>query len=144
MSLVLLNEVFLSHANHDSGFVDSLAEVMRRHGVPVWYSQTNILGGQQWHDEIGAALRRCDWFLTVLSPQSVESKWVKGEVLDALNHNRYDNKIVPLMYQSCDYEEKLSWMLSSFQMVDFTHTLEEGYINLFRMWGLGYRERNAN
>jgi len=34
--------------------------------------------------------------------------------------------------------------LSEFQIVDFTGTLEEGYINLFRMWGLGYRERNAN
>lgn len=140
MSLVLPHEVFLSHANQDRGFVDSLAQVMRGHRVPVWYSQTNILGGQQWHDEIGAALRRCDWFLMVLSPQSVESKWVKGEVLYALNHNRYDNKIVPLMYLSCDYEEKLSWMLSIFQMVDFTRTIDQGYVDLLRVWGLGYQK----
>ncbi len=114
MSSVLPHEVFLSHANQDRGFLDSLAEVMRRHGLPVWYSQTNILGARQWHDEIGAALRRCDWFLIVLSPQSVDSKWVKRELLYALDHNRYDNKIVPVMYQPCDYEEKLSWTLSIF------------------------------
>ena len=31
---------------------------------------------------------------------------------------RFDNKIVPILYQPCDYEE-LSWTLSSFQMIDF-------------------------
>jgi hypothetical protein len=36
---------------------------------------------QQWHDEIGAALRRCDWFVLVLSPHTVESIWVKRELL---------------------------------------------------------------
>jgi hypothetical protein len=141
MSLVLPHEVFLSHANQDRGFVDSLTEVMRRHGVPVWYSQTNILGARQWHDEIGAALRRCDWFVIVLSPQSVDSKWVKRELLYAFDDNRYDNKIVSVMYQSCDYQKKLSWILPQFQMVDFTGTLEEGYVNLFRIWGLGYQGR---
>lgn len=140
MSSVLPHEVFLSHSNQDRVFVDSLAEVMRRHGVPVWYSQTNILGGRQWHDEIGAALKRCDWFLIVLSPKSVESKWVQGEVMYALNHNHYDKKIVPLMYQSCDYEDQLSWMLPTFQMVDFTRSIDQGYVDLLRVWGLGYQK----
>lgn len=81
MSVALPDEVFLSHASEDREFADSLAEVIRRHGVPVWYSQTNIIGAQQWHDEIGDALRRCDWFTVILSPQSVESRWVKWELL---------------------------------------------------------------
>jgi len=29
------NEVFLSHSNADRPFADTLAEAMRRHGVPV-------------------------------------------------------------------------------------------------------------
>jgi threonine aldolase len=48
MSAVLPNEVFLSHSSFDRQFASELAEVMRRHGIPVWYSQTNILGAQQW------------------------------------------------------------------------------------------------
>jgi hypothetical protein len=143
MAAALPHEVFLSHSDLNREFAGSLSEMMRRHGVPVWYSQTNILGAQQWHDEIGAALQRCDWFVVVLSPLSVESMWVKRELLYALSHDRFENKIVPIMYQPCDYE-RLSWTLSEFQMVDFTRTLEEGYIALFRMWGLGYRERNPD
>jgi hypothetical protein len=42
--------------------------------------KANIRGAQQWHDEIGTALKRCDWFLLVLSPQSVRSMWVKHEL----------------------------------------------------------------
>ena len=91
MTAVLPHEVFLSHSDLNREFAGSLSEVMRRHGVPVWYSQANILGAQQWHDEIGAALQRCDWFAVILSPQSVESMWVRRELLHALNHDRFEN-----------------------------------------------------
>jgi hypothetical protein len=144
MSAALPNEVFLSHSNHDRDFADSLAEVMRGHGIPVWYSQTSIIGAQQWHDEIGAALRRCDWLAVVLSTQSIESVWVKRELLYALRQNlRFENKIIPIIYEACDYE-RLSWTLSAFQIVDFTRTFAEGCADLLRIWGLGYRDRDLN
>ncbi|MEN3334436.1 MAG: hypothetical protein V7641_3801 [Blastocatellia bacterium] len=98
------SELFLSHSSADRQFADDMAEMIRRHGVPVWYSQTNILGAQQWHDEIGAALRRCDWFALILSPNSVESMWVKRELSYALRQNRFENKLIPMLYQACNYE----------------------------------------
>jgi hypothetical protein len=140
MAAALPHEVFLSHSNLNRSFADELAEEIRRHGVPVWYSQTNIVGAQQWHDEIGDALQRCDWLAVVLSPQSVESIWVKRELLYALKHERFENKIIPIVYEPCDHE-RLSWTLSDFQMVDFARSLEQGYIDLLRIWALGYRRR---
>ena len=139
MSAVLPNEVFLSHSSLDGQFASDVAGVMRRHGIPVWYSQTNILGAQQWQDEIGAALQRCDWFAVILSPQSAGSMWVKRELSYALEQNRFENKIVPITYQPSDYE-RLSWTLSLFQMIDFARTFDEGCVNLLRVWGLGYRK----
>jgi hypothetical protein len=132
------SEVFLSHSSVDREFVTELADVLRRHGIPVWFSQTNILGAQQWHDEIGNALRRCDWFLLVLSPNAVESMWVKRELIFALQRNGFENKIVPILYQPCSFES-LSWVLPSFQMVDFQENSENGYRALLRLWGLGYQ-----
>lgn len=99
------SEAFLSHSSGDQEFVSKLVEVLRHHGIPVWYSKTNILGAQQWHDEIGNALKRCDWFFVVLSPDSVDSMWVKRELIFALQQNRFENKIVPIIYQHCDYEQ---------------------------------------
>ena len=133
---MLPNEIFLSHSDQDREFASSLAETIRFHGIPVWYSRTNIVGAQQWHDEIGAALIRCDWFVLILSPNSVESVWVKRELLFALQQNRFEDKILPLLYQPCDFEQ-LSWTLSIFQMTDFTGSFEQGCRDLFRAWGIG-------
>jgi hypothetical protein len=135
---MLVSELFVSHAAADHAFVEPLVGTIRRHGLPVWYSKTNLVGAQQWHDEIGAALERCDWFLVVLSPNSVESIWVKRELLFALSEKRYTNRIIPLLYQPWEYK-KLSWVLNNFQRVDFTNGEEEGYHALFQSWGLGYR-----
>jgi hypothetical protein len=135
MSSNLPKEVFLSHSNKDRDFVDELANELRRHKVRVWYSQTNIRGGQKWHDEIGSALRRCDWFVIVLSPQSIDSDWVKSELLYAFRDNILRDRVVPILYQDCDPED-LSWKLPEFQIIDFRKSLTDGYRNLFRVWGL--------
>ncbi|MGE0887418.1 MAG: toll/interleukin-1 receptor domain-containing protein [Blastocatellales bacterium] len=135
---MLPQEVFLSHSEKDRPFSSILAETVRRHGIPVWYSRTNVVGAQQWHDEIGSALKRCDWFIVVLSPHSVTSKWVKRELLFALNDQKYENRIVPLLYQDCDYDQ-LSWTLSLLQFVSFKDNHEVGYRDLLRIWGLGYQ-----
>ena len=135
---MLPEEVFLSHSDPDREFVSHLANVIRDHGMPSWYSRTNIIGAQQWHDEIGMALNRCDWFVIILSPNSVESRWVKRELLFALEQSHFGERIIPLLYRDCDYK-KLSWTLSSIQMVDFTKNFDDGFRDLFRIWGIGYR-----
>ena len=139
---MLPKEVFLSHSNKDRLFASCIAEEIRRHGIPVWYSETNIVGAQEWHDEIGEALGRCDWFVLILSPDSVNSAWVKNELIFALNHHRYKKKIVPLLYRNCKYE-RLSWTLPSFQIIDFRQSVKDGYRELLRVWGLGYKQKKA-
>lgn len=134
------NEIFLSHTSQDHDFAVTLVEELRFHHVPVWYSQTDILGAQQWHDEIGYALHRCDWFMVVLSPASVSSMWVKRELLFALQKQRFENKIIPIHYQDCDIES-LSWVLSSFQSINFQESFENGCRQLLKLWGIGYRSR---
>ncbi|HUU84912.1 MAG TPA: toll/interleukin-1 receptor domain-containing protein [Phycisphaerae bacterium] len=131
-------EVFLSHSSQNRSFAIKLAETIRHHGMPVWYSDTNIVGAQQWHDEIGKALARCDWFVLILSPDSLGSKWVKHELLYALNDSRYEDHIVPILYRKCD-PSALSWTLQAFQMIDFTRKHADGFQELFRVWGVGYR-----
>ncbi len=115
----------------------AVAETLRNHGVPVWFSPTNIITAQQWQDEIGKALRRCDWFLVLLSNDSLNSKWVKLELAYALNHSQYDKHIIPVTIEPCEYEE-LSWTLGVFQMVDMTNNKEEAFSQILRSWGLGF------
>lgn len=131
-------EVFLSHSTRDRPFATRLSEVLAKHGVPVWYSTTEIIGAQQWQSEIGKALKRCDWFLVVLSPASVRATWVARETSYSLIHPKYDGRIVPLMFRTCD-PDRLSWVLSAMQYVDFRKSFAAGCRDLLRTWGKGYR-----
>jgi hypothetical protein len=130
------DEVFLSHASADRAIALAVATTLRGHGIPVWYSETDIRGAEQWHDEIGRALRRCDWFAVLLSPAAVASTWVKRELLFALNDARLGQRIVPVLIADCD-AVRLSWTLDAMQRIDFRGRFEEGCREVLRVWGRG-------
>jgi len=136
-------EVFLSYSGLDSEFAIKIVELLRRHGVPVWHAPTSIRGAQQWHDEIADALERCDWFVILLSPDSIRSKWVRRELHFALREDQYDNSIVPVVVRTGNYR-KFTWSLSSYQLVDFTEDFEKGCRALLRIWGIGYQAINPD
>jgi len=132
------NEVFLSYSSLDWRFANKVAELLRRHGMAVWFSHSNIFGAQPWHDQIGDALRRCDWFVILLSPNSINSVWVRRELMFALKQKQYNDRIVPVLCTICDYDD-VFWSLSPYQVIDFTQDFEAGCSALLRIWGIGYR-----
>ena len=135
------SEVFLSHSSEDRPFATKVGDLLEAHGIPYWYSKRDIVGAQQWHDEIGRALNRCDWFAVLLTPSAVRSDWVKRELLFALQKKRYQKRIVPLLRRTCHYD-RLSWTLDGMQRIDFTAEFDAGCRALLRVWGIGY-EREA-
>jgi hypothetical protein len=137
-----LKRAFLSHAAADRPFVRRLAEVLRDYRIPCWYSEDALVGAHQWHDQIGRALRKCDWIVLVLSPRSIRSRWVKRELLYALDDPRYEERIIPVLYRACN-SDRLSWVLRSFQRVDFTQDFDRGASALLRVWGKRYQRRSS-
>lgn len=135
--------VFLSHSSKDRAFVVRLVRILKQNQISFWYSETDIQGAKQWHDEIGHALATCDWFLIVLTPDAIRSPWVKRELLFALEQKRYNEKIIPLLYKRCKFS-KLSWTLSGFQLVDFTGDFDAACQQLLRIWGLNSKLAAAN
>ena len=132
------NEVFLSQSNKDHSTAERLADVLARHGVPTFFSPQSILGSQEWHDEIGDALRRADWFVLLLSPRAVKSNWVKRELVYVLAHDRFKGRIVPLLLAKCQHE-RLSWTLAGYQFIDFSKDFDTGCRELLRLWGIGLK-----
>ncbi|MEX2176824.1 MAG: toll/interleukin-1 receptor domain-containing protein [Pirellulaceae bacterium] len=130
-------EVFLSHASRDGDAARQIADSLRAHHIPVFFAPQDIVGAQQWQDEILHALRRCDWFIVLLSPVAVQSMWVKREVSFALQQLRLERRIVPLLYQDCDLAT-FGW-LDLFQRIDLRPNVDEGLSELLRIWGLSPR-----
>lgn len=133
-------EIFISHSSKDANFVDRLHKILTSHGVKSFVSKANIRGAQRWHDEIGTALKRCDWFLLVLSPQSVRSAWVKHELIYALQASQYREHIIPVLYKNCD-TDALSWTLSAIEWIDFRRDFNKGCEQLFEIWKIEYKRR---
>ncbi len=52
---------------------------------------------------------------------------------DALRNDRFDDRIIPIIYRPCNIEQ-LSWTLPTLQSVTFTRGRDAGYRQLFRIW----------
>ena len=70
---------FVSYARQDRETVASLKADLERLGREVWIDD-KLRGGQEWWDEILAAIRSCEVFVWTVSPTSVKSTACKAEL----------------------------------------------------------------
>jgi hypothetical protein len=109
--------VFISYSRKDwDGFVSRLVSDLARGSQRVWVDQDFIEGGNDWLDAIGKALHVCNTLLLVLSPDALQSKWVKREYCYFLTH---DKPVIPIMCRKVEAED-LPFELGPIQCLDFT------------------------
>jgi hypothetical protein len=76
--------LFISYAHKDSKLVYPLITAWHNAGYRVWYDE-GIDPGNEWPEEIAAALKVCRQFIVFITPRAVASKNVKNEINFALN-----------------------------------------------------------
>ena len=94
-----MTQVFISYSRTDMDFVQRLAMDLEHAGFDVWWDLTDIQGSEVWERKIEEGLRTSQYFIVVLTPASLESRWVRREYLSADNSGV---KIVPLKLKSYD------------------------------------------
>jgi len=77
--------LFLCHASVDKPFVEKLANDLKGAGVNVWFDQWNIRVGESITWKIDEGIRENEYLSIVMSPESVNSEWVKTELGAAWN-----------------------------------------------------------
>jgi hypothetical protein len=80
-------------------FVQRLAKDLESAGFDVWWDLTDIQGSDVWEHRIEDGLRTSQYFIVVLSPASLESRWVRREYLSADNSGI---KIIPVKLKPYD------------------------------------------
>ena len=95
--------IFLSHSHADKPFARQLARDLKRHGVKVWLDEAELQIGDSLIEKLEEAIDTTDYLGVVLSPASVESKWVKREVMVALEEEIEGKrvKVLPLLVADC-------------------------------------------
>ena len=77
-------KIFISHATADDGFVKRLREALERANLPVWVDSRVQTGGDELLADVKEAIEQARAVLVVLSPNTVNSSWVRTEVQLAL------------------------------------------------------------
>jgi adenylate cyclase len=74
-------DVFVSYARTDKARVAPLVAAIEAKGWTVWWDP-EITPGQEFDRQIAAELERAVAVLVIWTPNSVESRWVRGEARD--------------------------------------------------------------
>ena len=111
----MTKDIFISYSRRDTEFVTRLASDLNAQVAGVWFDQSAIQLGQKWHDEIMDGIRECKAFILVLSPDSVESKYVREEVNKALELGK---TIFPVIYRPATWKGKFRSLTQKIQTLD--------------------------
>jgi hypothetical protein len=112
-----MGHLFISYSRRDAEFVDRLVAALEQYGFRTWKDVNAIVGGEVWKASISRAVRECDAFLVVLSPQSAGSPNVAKELAVGTKHGRV---ILPVLYQPCEIPDKMDYDLAELQWVNFS------------------------
>lgn len=113
-------QTFISYSRINQQFAIRLACELKSAGYSVWMDQFDIPAGARWDEEIEKALRECQIFMFIMTPDSVTSENAKDEVGYAIDHGK---RILPVLLEECEVPLRLRRL----QHVDFTHkTFNEG------------------
>lgn len=124
--------VFISHASADKNLVDQLAADLKARGIPVWYDKLDLRIGDSIPAAINEGLGRAKYFLILLSPSSVASRWVAEELNAAMMEQvaRGGTFLLPAMVADCD----VPILLRHRRHVDFRRSYDDGLSELLSLW----------
>ncbi|MCF6147597.1 MAG: toll/interleukin-1 receptor domain-containing protein [Candidatus Kuenenia sp.] len=123
-------KVFLSYSHSDKEFAVKLAEDLRKQGIDIWIDKWEIQPGDSIIQKIFLqGLADTDFFLILLSSESIRSKWVAEELNAAIVKKMEGiTRIIPVIKERCDVPLPLRTLL----WVDLSSDYDEGIRTLVK------------
>lgn len=126
--------VFLSHTCVDKPFVEKLARDLRRIGVNVWFDKWEIKVGESITWKIEEGIHQNEYLGIILSPEALNSEWVKSELSSAWVKQMQSKKVVvlPILFRDCS----IPLFLSDRKYADFRRDYQAGLEELATVLGI--------
>lgn len=133
-----MKTVFVSYSHDDSEFVDRLILDLRVSEIPATYDKWLLNVGDSIIEKIAQAVTNADAVIAILSPNSVQSNWVKKELALAMTGEieRQGIKLFPAMIGDCTVPAVLSDKLYA----DFRKSYYDGLRSLVKALYPGFYE----
>ena len=125
---------FISYSTKNQDFAERLHSKMQGKGLRVWFSPEDIQGGKKLHEQIDEAIRVYDKLLLVLSPESMNSEWVKTEIRKARKAEIKEKgrKLFPI--RLIDFKPIEVWELPDSSGEDLAEEVRKFFIPDFSNW----------
>ncbi len=106
-------DVFISYARTDRSRVAPLVAAIEARGWSVWWDPA-IAPGQEFDRQIASELKSCAVVLVVWTPDSVNSRWVRGEARDGADRGmlvpvRFDGAELPIDFRALHTTDLDEW-----------------------------------
>src|SRR6476646_6289354 len=101
---------FISHSGKDQEFADRLFADLQQEGVRCWYAPHHVQAGKKLYEQIDDAIRSTERLLLILSPESINSEWVKTEIARARKRESTDKKILLPIRLNISYDQLKEWI----------------------------------
>ncbi|MBK8021959.1 MAG: TIR domain-containing protein [Chloroflexi bacterium] len=117
-----LDRLFVSYSRKNEPDARRIVNDLCNAGLRVWYDRDKLRAGMNWWQEIEQNIRRADYFVFCLSPDSIASKVARDELKAAREAGK---PIIPAMLVSCidllntPEHGDLAW-LADLHILDFT------------------------
>jgi hypothetical protein len=113
-------KAFISHSSKDKEFAKKLMHALNAYKLSVWFDTRELKPGDDLRKSIKGGIDSSTFFLVLLSPDSIKSKWVRFELREALRQQKEtDNTgpvIIPVKIKECTIPKRMFDLLH----VDFT------------------------
>jgi hypothetical protein len=124
-----------SYSTRDQEFAERLHSRLRDKGLRVWFAPEDMQGGQKMHEQVDEAIRVHDKLLLVLSPHSIDSKWVRDEIRRARKAEVRDGRRKLFPIRLMEYERPEQWESFYADLAeDVAEEIREYFIPDFTKW----------
>jgi hypothetical protein len=101
--------LFISYSTKDQEFPERIHTDLQAKGVRCWFAPHDMLSGKKVYEQIDEAIRVHDKLLLILSPDRMESEWVKTEISKARKREIKEGKRVLFPIRLCSFETLRDW-----------------------------------
>jgi len=127
--------LFISYSTKDQEFAERLHADLQAKGVRCWFAPHDMRSGKKVHEQIDRAIQLQDRTLLILSPASMESKWVKTEMRKARKREIEEGRRVLFPICICPFETVRKWeCFYADEGIDLAEEIREYFIPDFSNW----------
>lgn len=129
------NSCFISYSTKNEEFARRLHNDLQSNGVRCWFAPHDMKGGKKLHDQIDWAIHYHDRTLLILSPDSINSHWVKTEIAKARKREIEEKRQVQFPIRLVDFDALRKWeYFDADTGTDYAKEIREYFIPDFSNW----------